>query len=268
MASVTSLTVLHPRRPAHLESIEAERALVNLRRLAEQDQERAGRREEAIRTHMPLAQRLARTFHGRGEDLDDLVQVAMLGLIKAVDRFDPERGVAFSKFAVPTILGELKKHFRDSAWSLHVTRRMQELHLQISRAQPVLTQTLGRSPSVADLAEHLEISEVEVLAGLGCGGAYNTRSLNSPVSMEDGAIELGQLIGEPDERLESVPDRQALRQHVAELPAREQRILYLRFFCDLTQNQIATKLGISQMHVSRLLTQSMSALRARLLAEV
>jgi RNA polymerase sigma-B factor len=121
---------------------------------------------------------------------------------------------------------------------------------------------------VADIAKHLEISEAEVLAGMECGGAYNTRSLNSPVTVDDGAIELGQLIGAPDDRMESVPDRQALRQHVSELPAREQRILYLRFFEDLTQSQIAKKLGISQMHVSRLMSQALSALRGRLLAEV
>jgi RNA polymerase sigma-B factor len=266
MASAT--LTLHPRRPVNDETTVADNALSSLHELAKQDQERAKLRETAIQTYMPLASRLARSFHGRGEDLDDLMQVAMLGLIKAVDRFDPERGVAFSKFAVPTILGELKKHFRDSAWSLHVTRRMQELHLQISRAQPALTQELGRSPSVADIAKHLEISEAEVLAGMECGGAYNTRSLNSPVTVDDGAIELGQLIGAPDDRMESVPDRQALRQHVSELPAREQRILYLRFFEDLTQSQIAKKLGISQMHVSRLLSQSLGALRGRLLAEV
>jgi len=192
----------------------------------------------------------------------------MLGLIKAADRFDPQRGVAFEKFAVPTIVGELKKHFRDSAWSLHVTRRMQELHLEISRAQPVLTQELGRSPTVADLAGYLGLSEADVLTGLDCGAAYNTRSLNSPVNVEDGATELGELLGDSDERMETVPDRQALRQHVAELPERHQRILYLRFFCDLTQSQIAKRLGISQMHVSRLLAQSLGALRGRMLASV
>jgi RNA polymerase sigma-B factor len=215
-----------------------------------------------------LAQRLARTFQGRGEDLDDLSQVAMLGLIKAADRFDPGRGVAFEKFAVPTILGELKKHFRDSAWSLHVTRRMQELHLEISRAQPVLTQKLGRAPTVADLAAFLGLSEAEVTTGLDCGVAYNTRSLNSPVNVDEGATELGELLGEQDEQMESVPDRHALRQHVAELPERHQRILYLRFSCDLTQSQIARRLGISQMHVSRLLAQSLGALRGRMLVSV
>jgi RNA polymerase sigma-B factor len=225
-------------------------------------------RHDTIERHMSLAQRLARTFQGRGEELDDLSQVAMLGLIKAADRFDPRRGVAFEKFAVPTILGELKKHFRDSAWSLHVTRRMQELHLEISRAQPVLTQELGRTPSVADLAEHLGLTETEVVTGLDCGAAYNTRSLNSPVNVDDGATELGELLGGSDEQMETVPDRQALRQHVAELPERHQRILYLRFFCDLTQSQIAKRLGISQMHVSRLLAQSLGALRGRMLASV
>lgn len=236
-------------------------------RIALLDQQRASRREELIGANMPLAHRLARSFHGRGEDLDDLVQVAMLGLIKAVDRFDAERGIAFSRFAVPTILGELKKHFRDSAWSLHVTRRMQELHLLISRSQPTLAQELGRAPTTAELATYLGVTEGEVLEGVQCGGAYNTKSLNSPVAVEEGSVELGQVIGEHDERLESVPDRHALRQHVAELPPREQRILYLRYFSDLTQSQIAERLGISQMHVSRLLSQSLRMLRRRLLAE-
>jgi RNA polymerase sigma-B factor len=223
-------------------------------------------RQDTIQLHMSLAHRLARSFQGRGEDIDDLSQVAMLGLIKAADRFDPQRGVAFEKFAVPTILGELKKHFRDSAWSLHVTRRMQELHLEISRAQPVLTQQLGRTPTADDLADHLGLSKEDVITGLECGAAYNTRSLNSPVNVEDGATELGELLGGDDERMESAADRQALRQHVAELPERHQRILYLRFFCDLTQSQIARRLGISQMHVSRLLAQSLGALRGRLAA--
>jgi RNA polymerase sigma-B factor len=217
---------------------------------------------------MPLARRLARSFSGRGEDLDDLTQVAMLGLVKAARRFDPKRGIAFPKFAVPTILGELKKHFRDTAWSLHVTRRLQELHLEIGKVQPSLTQELGRAPSAADLATRLGVTETEVHAGMNCGEAYNTRSLNAPVTVDEGAVELVHLIGEADGRLESVPDQLSLRHHVAELPPRERRILYLRFFSDLTQSQIAKKLGISQMHVSRLLSQSLALLRRRMLVEV
>jgi RNA polymerase sigma-B factor len=216
---------------------------------------------------MPMAARLARSFAGRGEEIDDLTQVAMLGLVKASKRFDPTRGVSFAQYAYPCILGELKKHFRDSAWSLHLTRRMQELHLQVNKASAALTQELGRTPTTADLAEHLGLSEEEIVEGLNCAAAYQTRSLESPASSDGTTAELGQLIGKTDDRLESVPDRYALRKHLKELPEREQRILHLRFFRDLTQGQIAEKLGISQMHVSRLLSQSITILRGRLLAE-
>ncbi|WP_040392532.1 SigB/SigF/SigG family RNA polymerase sigma factor [Catelliglobosispora koreensis] len=222
----------------------------------------------SIADHMPMAARLARSFAGRGEDLDDLTQVAMLGLVKAAKRFDPERGVSFAQYAYPCILGELKKHFRDSAWSLHLTRRMQELHLQVNKATAALTQQLGRTPAPADIATHLGLTEEEVHEGLNCAAAYQTRSLESPVSSDGTTAELGQLIGKHDEHLESVPDRYALRKHIKELPEREQKILHLRFFGDLTQGQIAEKLGISQMHVSRLLSQSITILRGRMLAEV
>lgn len=239
--------------------------VADIRQQAAADQERAKRRHELIAAHMPMAARIAHGFAGRGEDLDDLTQVAMLGLIKAADRFDASRGTAFAQYAYPCILGELKKYFRDSGWSMHVTRRMQELHLQINRAMPLLTQQLGRTPTLPDLAAHLRLSEEDVELGLNTGSAYNTRSLESPAGDHD-AIELGQLIGQVDERMEAVPDLCALRLHVAELPARQQKILQLRFFADLTQSEIAKQLGISQMHVSRLLAQSMELLRNRMLA--
>jgi RNA polymerase sigma-B factor len=237
-------------------------------RIAKADQDKARQREANIAEHMPMAARLARTFTGRGEDLDDLTQVAMLGLIKAAGRFDDTRGVTFAQYAYPCIVGELKKHFRDSAWSLHLTRRMQELHLQVNKASAALTQQLGRTPTVADLAAHLQLSEEDVMAGQNCAGAYHTRSLDTPATSESGAADLGELLGGNDEDMEAVPDRVALRQHIRDLPEREQRILHLRFFNDLTQGQIAEKLGISQMHVSRLLSQSVAVLRTRMLAEV
>jgi RNA polymerase sigma-B factor len=237
-------------------------------KIAKADQEQARLREANIAEHMPMAARLARTFTGRGEDLDDLTQVAMLGLIKAAGRFDSTRGVTFAQYAYPCIVGELKKHFRDSAWSLHLTRRMQELHLQVNKATSSLTQQLGRTPTTADLAAHLNLTEEDIIAGQNCAGAYHTRSLDTPATSDSGAADLGELLGGYDDDMEAVPDRVALRKHINELPEREQRILHLRFFNDLTQGQIAERLGISQMHVSRLLSQSVTALRTRMLAEV
>jgi RNA polymerase sigma-B factor len=224
-------------------------------------------RDELICSYLPFARRLARRFSGRGESLDDLTQVATVGLIKSVDRFDINRGIPFANFAGPTVVGELKRHFRDKGWSVRVSRRMQELHLEISRAYTDLAQELGRSVTVADVAARLRIDEDDVLAGLECGSAYATRSLNSAVGTEDGGIELGELIGEPDEQIESLADRQALHQLIQELPEREQRILSLRFFGNLTQSEIADQVGISQMHVSRLLSQTLATLRERLLAD-
>jgi RNA polymerase sigma-B factor len=242
-------------------------ALARMAELSDHDPTRVRLRDEVICAYLPFARRLARRFAGRGEALDDLIQVATVGLIKSVDRFDIERGIPFANFAGPTMIGELKRHFRDKGWSLRVSRRMQELHLEISRALAEMTQELGRSVTVGDVAGRLEIEEEEVLAGLECGTAYATRSLNSAVATEDGGTELGELIGEPDERIESLADRQALHQMVGELPQREQRILSLRFFGNLTQSEIAERVGISQMHVSRLLTQTLVRLRDRLLAE-
>ncbi|HKT02509.1 MAG TPA: SigB/SigF/SigG family RNA polymerase sigma factor [Rugosimonospora sp.] len=232
------------------------------------DPERARIRNAIICAGLPLARRTAQRFRSRGEPLDDLVQVATVGLIKSVDRFDVDRGVPFSHYAGPTIQGELKRHFRDKGWSVRVTRRMQELHLEITHAVPQLSQDLGASPTVAQLAAHLGAEEDDVIAGLECGAAYRTRSLSSPVHTDDfGSTELGEVIGSEDAALESIADREALHQVLGELPEREQRIVSLRFFGNLTQSQIAQRVGISQMHVSRLLTQSLALLRERLLAE-
>lgn len=237
-------------------------------RLPEGDPERDRIRNAIICAGLPLARRTAQRFRSRGEPLDDLVQVATVGLIKSVDRFDVFRGVPFSHYAGPTIQGELKRHFRDKGWSVRVTRRMQELHLEITHAVPQLSQDLGGSPTVAQLAAHLGADEEDVIAGLECGAAYRTRSLSSPVHTDDfGSTELGEVIGAEDAALESVADREALHQVLGELPEREQRIVSLRFFGNLTQSQIAARVGISQMHVSRLLTQSLALLRERLLAE-
>jgi RNA polymerase sigma-B factor len=228
------------------------------------DQLNAQLRDNLIASHIPMASRIARSFAGRGEQLDDLTQVAMLELVKAASKFDAARGVPFAQYAYPCIAGGLKKHFRDNGWSMRVTRRMQELHLQTSRAIPALTQLLGRHPTVTDLAAHLLLSEKDARDGVQSGLAYRTRSLSAPTNDSEDS-ELGQLLGGPDERLESVPDRHLLGQHVAVLPRREQKILHLRFVAGLSQSEIAKQLGISQMQVSRLLSRSIDQMRTTML---
>jgi RNA polymerase sigma-B factor len=244
----------------------AEESLLQLANLSPDDPERARRRDEVITAFLPLARRTAIKFQRRGEELEDLVQVALIGLIKAVDRFDPQRGVHFVHYALPTMLGELKRHFRDRAWTVRVNRGLQETHLRIVRAVPELSQALQRTPTTADIAEHLGITEEEVLEGTRCAGAYTTRSLNDMVvGSED--IQLGDMMGDADSMLELVPDRVALHEVVQRLPAREREILKLRFMDNLTQAEIATLIGVSQMHVSRLLTKAFGRLKEMLLED-
>jgi len=228
------------------------------------DRERV--RERVIEMHLPLAEYLARRFRNRGEPFDDLVQVANLGLIKSVDGYDAGRGAAFTSYAIPMIVGELKRHFRDKGWDVRVPRRLQELRLEIGKVTGDLAQALGRSPTVADIAARLSVTEEEVVAGLDSGHAYRALSLQAPVQGEEPVTELGDLLGDIDRDMEHVEDREALRPLIAKLPPREQKIIALRFFGNLTQSQIAAELGISQMHVSRLLSHSLAQLRQGLLA--
>ena len=226
---------------------------------------RARARDRAIEAWLPLAQHLAHRYFGRGEPNDDLVQTATIGLIKAVDRFDPERGIDFAGFAIPTILGEIKRHFRDRTWSIRVPRRLQELRLAITNANTTLTHTLGRSPTVPDVAAHLGITEEEVLEGLEGARAYSATSLSTPVGTE-GDRELGDTLGGEDGEFNLVELRMSLGPALALLGEREQKIISWRFFGNLTQSQIADQLGISQMHVSRLLSRSLATLRGTLSA--
>jgi RNA polymerase sigma-B factor len=239
-------------------------APASARLLAAADQKLARQRDDLIGLHMPMAARIACSFAGRGLDLDDLTQVAMLELVRVAGRFDATLGVEFVHYAYPCILGAVKRHFRDTGWSMHITRRMQELHLQTSQAIPGLTQLLGRTPTVPDLAIHLNLSEKDTRDGLHSRLAYTTRSLDQPACDGDDG-EFGQLLGGLDGRLEAVPDRHALAQYVAGLPERERSILYLRFIDDLTQREIGERLGMSQMHVSRLLSRALKSLRTLLL---
>lgn len=216
-------------------------------------------RDELVSAYLGLAEYLARRFANRGEPLDDLVQVASLGLLKALDRFDPERGVEFSTYATHTIVGELKRHFRDKGWSIRAPRRMQELYLRLGKVVASMGQELGRSPTIAELAMEVKVSEEEVLEALEAGQAYRTASLD--VATEEGES-LATRLGEEDPSLEDAERRATLSPLLAQLLPRERLILQLRFFDGLTQSEIANRLQISQMHVSRLLARSLAQLRA------
>jgi RNA polymerase sigma-B factor len=211
-------------------------------------------RQELIEAHLGLVEYLARRFAGRGEPLEDLVQVGTIGLVKAVDRFDPDREVEFSTYATPTIVGELKRHFRDKGWAVRVPRRVQELHLRLGKVVSSLSQDLGRSPTIGEIAERAGASEEEVLEAMEAGRAYRFASLDAPgAAGDDDNQSLASQLGKDDPLLTGIEHRVALSPLIAELPRREQVILHLRFFEGLTQSEIAGRLGISQMHVSRLL---------------
>lgn len=217
--------------------------------------------------HLPLVEHLARRFRNRGEPLDDLVQVATIGLIKSVDRFDSTRGVEFSTYATPTIVGEIKRHFRDKGWAIRVPRRLQELRLSLTSATAELSQRLGRAPTVHELAEQLKISDEEVLEGLESANAYSTLSLDVPEQGEQDSPVVADSLGAEDVDLEGVEYRESLKPALAKLPPREKKILMLRFFGNMTQSQIADEIGISQMHVSRLLAKTLAQLRKELMTD-
>jgi len=220
-------------------------------------------RDRLVTEHLPVAEHIARRFSHRGESQEDLTQVATLGLINAVDRFDPERGVDFLSYAVPTIMGEVRRHFRDTGWAVRMPRRLQELHLSVSSAIARLSQELGRAPTPSELAEHLGISREDVHRGLEAGNAYRSASLDELLTATD-EIPLGDAIGSDDAELAEVENRETIRPLLAELDERERRILVMRFFRSMTQTQIAEQIGISQMHVSRLLSRTLAWLRQRL----
>ena len=238
-------------------------ALFGAMHAAEDEAEKGRVRSELVELHLPLAEYLARRFGNRGEPHEDLVQVATIGLIKAIDRFDLERGVAFSTYATPTIVGEIKRHFRDRGWTIRVPRRLQEIQAVINQAVSDLGQELGRSPTVAELAKRAGMSEEEILEGLESANAYSPLSLDAPdPSGEVGAV-IEQL-GDYDDALDAVVDRETVKPLLDKLDARAKRILLLRFFRNMTQSQIAEELGISQMHVSRLLSRTLADLRKAL----
>lgn len=216
-------------------------------------------RDELVEMFLPLAEYLARRFSGRGESLDDLVQVASVGLLNVIDRFDPEREVQFSTYAAVTIVGELKRHFRDKGWAIRVPRRLQEVGLRINAVLPELSQELGRSPTIDEIAERCEATPEEILDAMEAVQAYSTTSLESPVG-EEGVAPID-VLGTEDPSLELLESWTAVAPAVRQLPPRERKVLYLRFFRGMTQSEIAREVGVSQMHVSRLLAQSLRFLR-------
>ena len=240
---------------------------VELAGLDPDDPRRERLREVLVEEHLPLVRHFARRFSNRGEPFDDLLQVGTLGLIAAIDRFDPTRGVEFLSFAVPTITGEIKRHFRDQGWSVRVPRRLQELHLSLNAAVGELAQKNGRAPNPSELAEYLGIPRAEVLEGLQVANAYRSSSLDERLSGDDDSPTLAATLGQEDAALEGVEYRESLQPLLATIPARERRILILRFFGNMTQSQIAADIGISQMHVSRLLAQTLAKLREGLLKD-
>jgi RNA polymerase sigma-B factor len=225
--------------------------------------DRPALREQVIEAWVPMAYRLARRYARQGDMVEDLRQTATIGLIKAVDRFDADRGVEFVVFAIPTITGEIKRYFRDRTWSVRAPRRLQEMRLAIGQAQQELGQSLGRSPTVADLAAHLNASEEDVLEGLESGYAYRAVSLSTPIG-DDAAFELGDTLGSQDHGYDLVELNVALPPAMACLTDRERRIIAMRFYGNLTQVCIAEQIGVSQMHVSRILAGALAKLRRQL----
>jgi RNA polymerase sigma-B factor len=220
-------------------------------------------RNELVEEHRWIAHVAVRRFANRGEPLDDLLQVALLGVLKAVERFDPEYGSSFATFALPTITGELRRHFRDATWALRVSRRAKEMHLALAGAIEPLTHQLGRPPRLDELAAALGASVDDLVEAMEAGNAYRTSPLTHR-SAEDGATEDLRAVAVDDEGLASADTRVAVRALVSELPERERRIVYLRFFGDLTQTEIAERVGVSQVHVSRLLRSTLDSLRQQL----
>lgn len=221
-------------------------------------------RDRIVERCLPLADHIARRFDGRGESRDDLVQVARVGLVNAVIRFDVNAGSDFVSFAVPTIMGEVRRHFRDNSWSVKVPRRLKELHLRLGAATAELSQRLGHAPTPTELAAELGMDRQEVVEGLIAGSSYNTLSIDSGGSGDDEAPAIADTLGSSDDALDQIENREALRPLLATLPERERTVLILRFFESMTQSQIAERVGISQMHVSRLLAKSLARLRDEL----
>ena len=233
----------------------------HLQSLDPQSVEFRRQRDAIVERCLPLANNVARRFRGRGEAHEDLVQVARLGLLNAVNRFDVSTGSAFLSFAVPTIMGEVRRHFRDHGWAVRVPRRLKELSMQLTTARAELSQQLNRAPTPSELAVHVGVEREEVVEARIAANAYSTRSTDEPTGRGDEDDSFASTLGEVDTNLDKVLDSETLRPLLAALPDRERTIVALRFFENMTQTQIAERLGISQMHVSRLLASTLTTLR-------
>ncbi|MGA7419257.1 MAG: SigB/SigF/SigG family RNA polymerase sigma factor [Acidimicrobiales bacterium] len=221
-------------------------------------------RDELVTEHIGLARRLAHRFANRGEPYDDLVQVGSIALIKAVDRFDPDRGVEFTTYATGTVIGELKRHFRDKGWAVRAPRRIQELYLELGHTIDALSQELGRPPTVAELADSIGVSQDAILEAIEAGQGYRSSSIDAPGQRDE---TLADRLGSDDAGVAVVDERSVLAPALASLPERQQEVVRLRFIEGLTQSEIASRVGISQMHVSRLLAQSLARIRENLAEE-
>jgi RNA polymerase sigma-B factor len=229
------------------------------------DAEADALREDLVVAYLNLVRFLAHKFGNRGEPLDDIVQVGTVGLLKAIDRFDPARGIEFTTYATPTIVGEIKRYFRDKGWAVKVPRRLQELNLAVNRANERMTVELGRSPTVSELAAHLGASEEEILEALELGQAYNLLSLDSELAGDDRRSQtLADTVGATDAELDLFEDRSNLEAAMRALTGRERVIIHLRFFEMVSQTEIAKRLNVSQMHVSRLQARALEKMRAAL----
>lgn len=265
MSSDAGSEPLDPDRDPDRDSDRGDDLFDRLRDPTAPEAERLAARDELVARHLPLVEHCARRFRNRGEPFEDLVQVGTIGLIKSIDRFDVQRGVEFSTYATPTIIGEIKRYFRDKGWAIRVPRRLQELRMQITSVTAEMTQTLGRSPTPRELAEAIGCTLEEVVEGIESSNAYSTLSLDAA---DDGGDDTGvsilDLLGLDDAGLEHIEIRESIRPLLEALPHREKQILLLRFFKNRTQSQIAAEIGVSQMHVSRLLSRTLEQLRTSL----
>ncbi len=257
----TPVTAARPRDLAELRDAELLRIIQSAPR---DSATREAGCEVLVTRYRALVKSCALRYQNSTESHEELMQVGYVGLLKAINNFDPEVGSSLAGYAQPCVSGEIKRYFRDRRWQVHVKRSLQELRLELRGASAELTAELGRTPSDAELARRVQVSEDDVRAARQADLAFQAASLDSPVTTEDGSASLGDLLGDEDSQLEHVIDMQAVWAHWSELPDREQRLLLMRFYGNMTQSEIGEQLGISQMHVSRLQAEALSYLRARL----
>jgi RNA polymerase sigma-B factor len=262
---MTNETTCAPGFRAELRLLSDDELLLRLRGLPRDSEERAAVCEILVERHEKLVRACVRQYRGSPEPTEDLMQVGYVGLLKAINNYDPELGHSLTAYAAPCVSGEIKRHFRDKRWQIHVRRSAQELVLELRKATEELTHKLGRTPSDEELAERLGVSADDLREARQADMVFTTYSLDAPLSDGDDPAQLSDVLGDDDAEMEHAIDMEALATHWDELPEREQRILVMRFYGNLTQAEIGTRLGISQMHVSRLLTRALNHLRSRLL---